>query len=898
MKFSKRLQLGTFFQNVRSFLYSLALLLFFFTSTAQTTDKVKYYIAYDRSGSVGILDRNNNLQEMFLYLLNVTTQNKKALVNSPVIFGQYNFGGNPNRIQDSVFYYDPNGKPVTIEKLVKLSDTSRKQHFTHMHVALDTIAEQIERDNGEDSNKTSSGVFIFTDRKLQPGDIDWKNLNIKSEYKTDTGYQKYLDSLIRRLWNLTSGNVFVVLTSPKYESSDVSLDSALALDHELVRSDAYIRTSNLFWLSSKQVFKDSAQRNVKAFDDFVQDANLSIVAPKKLPPKDNVAVAISSFELLNFPAISRDSCRGNYKPICDSLKKLSNILSKDSLTKDLIDSVKKIIENLKNKAKDVVALKDTLIKNGISKKNDVFSLLLPETYRPSPTTRVLEVKNKKGFETWQETLIIGLTDYIIQRVKQEAIYSFLESINDKLFEGRPLIKDTLFPNVGDLLAKKDYFLNLPVLRSALEADLRALPDQINLNSELIKSDGLYTLICFLNLYKHLSQTGNLERSFNRLTADLDSRFNSAISNTKNVIVNKAIKLTANLIGWLEKYDLAKAYANRDSLENLSKILVVLFLDEQGINSINIKQAAKLVKSIFEQYIQTKQEIVVLQELMNQPPVADIDGYRKYLRDLLMDILHRSSDLMLSGISLIETIKYDTSIKFSYNDAETIERDKIKTDKIIRQASKSVDAWFMLKEGDYAKAAYELAPDLVLLLDKLDKKVPKDSLMIEKFQNFIYIAGEVCTAKNSADITNIIARYSLPVASYRIKQSSPRTLMLTAYPGVGGILYQSDRSLTPGIVSPVGLEFSFHIKKVLHPSIMATLLDLGNIIDYRLAGNKKDSGVVSVERIFSPGFLFTLSFKGLERLPLRFITGYQWNPKRFMAGISFDLPLIAFWKQQR
>ena len=48
---------------------------------AQTTDRVKYYIAFDQSGSVAINDKfkHFNQQELFKHFVEITDQQKKSV---------------------------------------------------------------------------------------------------------------------------------------------------------------------------------------------------------------------------------------------------------------------------------------------------------------------------------------------------------------------------------------------------------------------------------------------------------------------------------------------------------------------------------------------------------------------------------------------------------------------------------------------------------------------------------------------------------------------------------------------------------------------------------------------------------------------------------------------------
>jgi FtsZ-binding cell division protein ZapB len=160
---------------------------------------------------------------------------------------------------------------------------------------------------------------------------------------------------------------------------------------------------------------------------------------------------------------------------------------------------------------------------------------------------------------------------------------------------------------------------------------------------------------------------------------------------------------------------------------------------------------------------------------------------------------------------------------------------------------------------------------------------------EKVQDIITIAAEVSTSVEADDITNVLLKYSLPPASYRIKRQEKFALMLNAYTGIGTNL-TANRYLI--ISAPLGLEASFRFKnRKSSISVLATPIDLGNAINYQLLGSDTNSEkeIFSWANIYSPGAFLIYGIS--KNHPFSIGAGYQANPSRFSMFIAFDLPII-------
>lgn len=504
----------------------------------------------------------------------------------------------------------------------------------------------------------------------------------------------------------------------------------------------------------------------------------------------------------------------------------------------------------------------------------------------------------------EQSLILGFTDYVIDRAKQEAVYAFLENLNDRIFADHHcddypdnylcFIKDVLFAHVGELMNERHTFPDMAMLKAAFQQDLQQFPNalmQYYGRDERPISDGIYTLIAFMKLFDQLMDTGDLERSFKDLQGFMEKTPKHA-DDDKWINIRQGLLFTTQLVGHLHRHDLATLYNDSEALELLSSMLVVFSIDTTLVKEVDMKAAAEKVKKVYHSYRQIKQQIESLQNLMTTTPQADYQGYRVYQKDLFNDVISHIAELLLVGndilydISLTQIVEGRDRASYAY---------RLRIDQLTRSARRSVDAWFMLKEGAYVQAMLFIVPELKKIIPQYDLRM--DTRAVEMAHNLMYIAGEVSVAQNSNDVKNIIANYAMPVASYRTKRLHPGSFMLTAYAGVGfnaHVDYGTNWFL-PAIIAPTGLEYTLSKDSGKSISFMASIIDIGNVINYRLLGTQTDSDeVVRFERILSPGI--HVSYGIWQKLPISINAGYQWNPQRVSIGAFMDMPLVTFWKK--
>lgn len=918
------------------YLLALLLALTFTVANAQSSDAVKYYIAYDRSGSVANIDSRNNLQEMLKELLNIT--GNSSTVTTAADFEVYLFG--QNSTNPKVHDYRDNVS-VSVQELLSSTTRSREERVTHIHTALNAIEQAIDDNTGD----ISSGIFIFTDGRIDAADVDYTmlrnsddiNINTITNY---TEYRQYCSGIIKRLQLKTNNRIFFIQTSPPLSAYFTLLDSVIGGNSRQYLVDSfYAQNSNYFWLNTKQPLQDTTAGYLQAYRDFIYQANAYIVSPRELHPQTDVEVSILVQEILMLyrqlpqKTFTTESLmlEGTANNTMQTILSMGNIktdktlplIDKDTdgpeeeqqqienttsgmLSAADITAIQGKINTLKNaetnNVSDLLKLKQELLEILNKQPEQAIptgNILLTEAYQAAPPTPLTTIHDKKGLEDMEQALIEGLADYIIDRAKQEAVYAFLDNIDDLLGNELSQVRNILFPNVTAILKNQTTYPDLIILQTAFKEDIKRFPENIIKLKQLGLSDGLYSLYFFLRLYDHLKFDGSLEIAFSKVHTEINKEIKEKRTRDNTNTVSCAalrslisLKITTGLISYLEQHNLAASYYNKQEqdLASLSELLIILNIDAADIKCIDIDNAAKNARIIYREYRAVKKQMSALQQLSDNKPTADFQGYREYQKDILLDILQRISRLMIAGTDIMNYINIacDTADCKNGPVDSAIKNDIRAT---ARQMENAIEAWFYVKNKDYLHAMYNLAPELIKLMGT-------ESEEAKKVQKLMYVSGEIATAQNADEVKNVIAKYTLPVASYKVKRNNHRSIMLTAYPGLGGVYYYDILRLRPAIISPIGFEFTHYTgsKSGRSFSLMLSIIDIGNVINYRLLGTAEgqtnSEDVVSFEGIFSPGL--HLSYGMSEKYPLSLIAGYQYNPSRLTFGLVLDMPLLGIW----
>lgn len=898
-------------QYPRIFLFALAILVSSAVA-AQTTDRLKYYIAYDGSGSIAHFDKQENLK----YLFQLLTSYRNSMYNSSASFDLLVFGQDKNNLIETEEF--PFVGKVSSQSFARSLNRkiaySSAQKYTHIIPALNEV--MIGATNGK--NEVSSGLFIFTDGMLGPNDLDGYNL------------EEYIDEVRARLLaiELLDIPVFIIQCSP--------VPSSYLSETSIVNSELnYFSDARYFWVSNQISARDSAA-TLNAFNQYIHRANQLIAYNRSIPNNElsmaiKLRMAMNSKDILGSSffnenlaekekageggAVERKdesleiqesfttqsiSVINEVSRVLDASSKAEWVSSSDMGTiqwainyilnndtdrqfQSYLSQLDKQLKSNFGRTKFLSEIKEKGVSSDLSyefphefrklenkvEENRMLKAIEAEGADLTPTE---ETKSQAG-RSWEETIILGMTDYVIERAKMEAIHLFLERVF-KLVDEKDtteLLKKVLLPNLYSALEKPNTYNDAIRLKELFQRDIEALPENIrNHSGKIANSEGIVAFLGFYELYNEIMNTGSLEDAFKSLEHSLKN----IPMKLKNSKLQKSLLFTSHLIGFLSTYDLTEM--DPEEMEEFTLILVAISLDTSNVKRLDKDHAIAVVKELYRDYKVLSSQVKNFNQLLKKDMGNDVDGYRNFHRDLFISILDKTASLLFSGNEILSALDFRDQ-----------ERDAFELADLNRKARNCIDAYLYIQDKKYAKAGILLAPELVTFLD--------EGRVREKSQLIIEVVAEVSDASTAEEVKNIISKHALPVASYKVKRSDRGSLMLTAYPGIGGVFYSEKTNKwtsSVGIVSPIGIEYTFSRPSKRSISFMFSLIDIGNIINYRLLLEENEVEEVNFERIFSPGIIASY---GIPRLPLSIMAGGMANPLRCVAGISFDLPLFSVWQ---
>jgi hypothetical protein len=877
------------------------------TSIAQSSDEIRYYILYDKSGSVPKVDRNENLSKM----LGALIERKDLQIKASTKFTILPFGATIEKNENTLIYdpQSPNSDSVSklIEKINSITDykITKKELLTNIHTALEELLTTI-------TNDKSSGIFIFTDGILNSGDY---TIGVDA-LKQPPAYYKFLQELQEKIRLKTGKPVFLVQVSntptnpyfPPIEHLSLKLDKPIKL----------INDSTVFWLKNTEVYNPNKPNsdNVKAFADFIARANDMIVRSE--PTFNSIDdLSIDKAVLLN-NIIELGAVTHAMKEV------VTGSIPNSEMLFNLIDNTrppepKDVIDSLFNKAKlEVGTDKLRIIKTFIDQASIIdlqktlkilqADAVASKQLTPAKLVNLINVgvgsqafkaaeptlntlaTQAKGIKSAEKQIISGVTDYIIERGKQEALYLLMERMNERILKPNQPLQE-LLPELTTILADSSNYYDVTLLKETFSRDFRMLPDNVQQSGIFKESESLTGMIAMINLFKNITENQSIELAFRQFSEDV----NTLQVNDRKII--DAVKFTANVIGYLTTNDLASVFSDKPKLEILSKLIVVLSIDEstlEKIDNIDLNNAADLVRNIYLQYRLVKSQIEVFNEQII--PSADFDGYRRMRDEAVTDILNRSSDLLFSGFPVLASLKYKVQEKV--DKAENYQ-------KLWQEVRRIKDGYFLIRERKYTQAALLLSPEIMVrvnakfreVVEETDKKYLKHQDIANKV---LTISAEVSDAQSPDAVKAILTKYALPVASYRIKHNTSPNFMISAYLGAGAAYFlnfkENDDNVFPVITAPIGLDWSF--KKFLgmrRVSLFASIIDVGNVVSYKLwsKNNANEDDILKLNQIVSPGLFFAWSLN--KKLPLTINTGYAFNPSRISVSLNFDMPLFAIYR---
>lgn len=213
--------------------------------------------------------------------------------------------------------------------------------------------------------------------------------------------------------------------------------------------------------------------------------------------------------------------------------------------------------------------------------------------------------------------------------------------------------------------------------------------------------------------------------------------------------------------------------------------------------------------------------------------------------------------------------------------------------------------------DIRKKHYTSA--LINTLFIIEKLLPKGQFVCErqvmlKYGTFIATAVK---AKTAAEVSDAIAAFALPPGGSAIKKYSKFSIAINAYVGLSAgqeILTNVGANPYYAVTTPIGVSFNWGFKNYGSIGILASVLDIGALTAFRFQDdNVNDFPDLKFENVLAPGGYLVY---GVPKYPISVGIGAQLGPNlrtvtngnlvtqasgwRWGAFIAVDIPIVSIY----
>ena len=547
-------------------------------------------------------------------------------------------------------------------------------------------------------------------------------------------------------------------------------------------------------------------------------------------------------------------------------------------------------------------------------------------------------------------LALGITDFLIERSKEELTVTFFDRFKQDL-NNYPELR-TLFPATSsflDEIASHEYGLMLQVLRKSFNNDFTNLSTRFRNLRDLSKEE------CELASKKKKpdceNRIANFEDFFKKpesiyyvsATIIIDSlsigsnagNIIAAVANDKQIAqfpksnLANAVKLTNLFSESLRSTDTTKVWISKSDLgvltkaenKNILNLYLGLIYQNSKIRQIGFTKS----DGSFEEFANRLDSLVdntgYLSNLINSAEelnaqVSEIKRKKREKIQFTPDDYFRYAN---STISIIENFLH---IRPVFGVAVP---DEFK--QYINVTRSSINLYYNIKGKEYISAVF----NTVVILEKALGKDFKYKDQVLKYGSFMAAVAE---ADSSDEIKEAIEAIALPAGSSRIKRETAFNVSLNGYlgPFAGGeVLYELEddkAAFSVGPFAPVGIGANFGIRpKRKNPtnggksfSIFLSVIDVGAIAAFRIDEQKNASSQnenvsdfpqIKLQNIIAPGLFGIL---GLGKSPFSLGAGVQLGPTlrkitnpsnpndnfylRYSGFFTVDIPILNLYTKPR
>jgi hypothetical protein len=209
--------------------------------------------------------------------------------------------------------------------------------------------------------------------------------------------------------------------------------------------------------------------------------------------------------------------------------------------------------------------------------------------------------------------------------------------------------------------------------------------------------------------------------------------------------------------------------------------------------------------------------------------------------------------------------------------------------------------------------------LVHSLFIIEKLLPQDSFQCErkvllKYGTFIATA---VGAQTPQEVSNVIAAFALPPGSSAMKKYSKFSIALNAFVGLGAGQETLNKGLGTNpyyaVATPIGVSFNWGFNNYGSLGVLASVIDIGALTALRFQDNSaSDLPDLKIENVFAPGAYLVYA---VPKYPIAFGIGAQVGPNlrsvtddnlnvvqasgwRWGAFLAVDIPIVSFYSSAK
>lgn len=543
-----------------------------------------------------------------------------------------------------------------------------------------------------------------------------------------------------------------------------------------------------------------------------------------------------------------------------------------------------------------------------------------------------------GFGLPTSAILLGLTDFLVKRAKQEMSIAFFKSFQEKMEESQEL--QLIFPHTAQVLrtiSEEVYKINSfwKVLQDAFVNDFSTLPKNLSHYSQEnthIKNKNIKDMMAdFFLIIEMIKNQKTPTQIINYLATDAYIQDGYNQSDSSFTILCQNLKLLGLLSASLEEIPAinpkniwvsadAFRYMLRDSVQT---DFYLGFIYEKGKNCLigdktlgfylhevkKIQNYKKQFLRMLRGFLDRGQSLAgIIEKIRNEAELANLEDAAT-VKQKAIDNFYSFTD------GVVEMVEYGYSIK------QEIVNSNTKTDSlflnyisIIRDINKMI---LDLGQERYPSAII----NLLLIIKKIlpAERFGCEHQVLLKYATFIATAA---TAQKAEDVTKAIELFALPPGSATIKKYSKFSISLNAYLGMAaGQEHLKIGNPAPfyAVATPLGVSFNWGFERAGSISLLASVIDLGALTAFRFSGVDSTNLAqqsnplpdLKFENVLAPGGYIVY---GIPKIPVSVGFGLQLGPNlrtvmeqgfttttsgfRWGAFIAVDIPIVNLFSTNK